>query len=523
MSDDGVVRSSAKVSAVKLLGSLAGLFAVLVIAHRYGSTAETDAYFIGRIIPIIVGTQLARAFSIALVPVFSRIQEQSGLEESRRVTGATITCAAAVLSLGTVLLLCLLGPLLQLQAPGFTPEQRQEAWIIALILLPLIAVLGVGAIIEAFLNVNRVFLPSELGSNLLSVGTLGGALLLDPHLGIIGVPLGTAAGTLAGLLGIGVYAVRRHQLPLLWSFATGREVLVRSFKSVISVLSGVSAGQLVQLFAQGVATTLGDGATSLFNYAMRLATGFPLVVGMAVGKVLMPRLVQKANLQDPEQMRRAVGAYLRGICLVFAPYAALFFLYREVLVRLLFPADLLSATELLILSATLAAYSPGIFVGSVNNILIRTFHSIGHPTVIIRTASVFLVTGVGAIFLLCQWGDMGVAGLALAMTLALTAQMLALSGWLVARIGCFTDAKFMGFLGALGIALLIAMVPATALLLRDPYSAGFLNLAISSIASAVVFLTLFFGLLHLFRVPELRALRNGLGRGRRPKPSSPVS
>lgn len=515
MSDDGIVRSSAKVSAVKLVGSLAGLLAVLVVAHRYGSTAQTDAYFIGRILPVILATQLARAFSIALVPVFGRIQEDAGIAESRRVTGATMTCMAVLLLVGTVVLLALLWPLLQVQAPGFSEAQRQEAWGIALILLPLITLLGVGSIIEAFLNVNRVFLPSELGTNLLSIGTLTGALLLAPYLGIEGIAIGTTAGTAIGFLLVLAYAFRRHGLRPIWCLATGKTVLVRSFKSIASVFSGVSAGQIVILFAQGAATTLGDGATSIFNYAMRLVTGFPLVVGMAVGKVLMPRLVQKANLRDSEQMRGAVATYLRGICLVFAPYAVLFFLYRDVLIRLLFPSDLLSSADLWMLSATLAAYAPAIFLGSVNNILIRTFHSIGHPTVIIRTASIYMVAGLVSIYLFCRWFEFGVAGLALAMTVAFGAQTAALCGWLIGRIGSFLDRKFGDYLIRLTAALALAVLPVVVLLPPNVFTEPFLQVAISSIASALVFLTLFIAVLSLFRLPEIRALRKGFRGGKR--------
>lgn len=522
MSGDGVVRSSAKVSAVKMVGSLAGLLAVLFLAHKYGSTAETDTYFIGRIIPVILATQLARAFSIALVPVFARIQVEGGLDESRRATGSAITFTALILVLGTLLLLFLLWPLLQIQAPGFDEAQQIGAWRISLTLVPLICLLGVGSVMEAFLNVNNIFLPSEFAANLLSVGTLIGAIILSPFLGIEGVALGTTLGASFGLILVGAYAYKRHGLQPNWNVGRGRRIFVDGFKSIVSVLCGVSAGQVVLVFVQGIATTLGEGAASLFNYAMRLVTGFPLVIGMAVGKVLMPRLVRQANLDDPEQMRHAVTAYLRGVCFVFAPYAVLFFAYREVLIRLLFPAQLFDAEELLILSATLAAYAPAIFMGSANNILIRTFHSIGHATVIIRTASIYMITGLLSMHLLCGWLDYGVAGLAMTMSVATGAQMLGLGWWLTRRIGGFVDRSVMSYLVRLGLALVVATGPVAFLLPADIFTASLLNVAISSIASAGVFMVVFLVLLIIFRVPELRHLVSGFNRAVRSKPTSPA-
>ncbi len=512
---DGIVQSSAKVMAVKMLGGLSGFIAILYLARTFGSSSETDAYFIGRFIPFILATQLARALLIGLIPVLSRIQTEDGGEACRRATGSTFTVMAIVLPLLSLVLAAVSWPVLHLQAPGFDRQQYGEALKILLLLLPLVSVLGLLSVLDAYLNVNHIFLPGEIALNMLSVGTLAGVILLSPLFGVVGVAAGSMGGALLGFVLIFLYVMRRHDLRPNVQVSVGFAVLKSSYQAICSVVYGISTGQLLIFFAQAIATTLGSGTASLFNYATRLATGFPLLAGMAIGKVLMPRMVQQADSEGREKMSRTVTMYLRGVCFFFAPYALLFFIFRDVFVRLFFSQSVLSLDDFATLSALLAGYSPAILFASINNILIRSIHSVHASALIFRTATAFLLVGGLAIYTLVIEFDLGVAGLAIAFTLASAAQMLLLAYFLSRRIGSVVNMDFGSFLVRMGLSLIVASVPAAMLLPVDLFSGSLFQIVFSSAFSFFVWISSLAALLYLLRVPEWRRLcRLVLVRGR---------
>ena len=157
-----VVVSSMKVTIIKMSGSLAGFIAILLIARTYGSNDATDAFFIGRLLPIIIAAQIARALSIALVPVFSRIRDDQGEEACLKAARSSISAVACLLLIFTAIFAAFSPIILKLQAPGFDEDQYTSAFTIAMTLLPLYFLLGTNSVLEGFLNLKHAFLPAEL-------------------------------------------------------------------------------------------------------------------------------------------------------------------------------------------------------------------------------------------------------------------------------------------------------------------------------------------------------------------------
>jgi len=506
-----ILKSSFKVTIIKMAGSLAGFIAILLIARRYGSNESTDAFFIGRLLPIIISTQIARALPIALIPVFSKIQKNEGEDACRSVTASTISTVGAALLILTLLFAVCSKWILHLQAPGFAAEQYTSAWQITLTLLPLFWLLGTNAVIEAFLNLKHMFLPAELASASYSFGTMFGIFALAPKLGLVGVAVGTSAGAIIGFVLLWAFAYRQFKLVPSFDFKPGLLALRSSYKALISIFYGVSAGQAATIVAQGFATTLGDGMASIFNYATRIVIGFPFVAGMAIGKVLMPRLSSEANSNEQETLRKSVGTFMRGIFFFFAPYALSFFLLRDVLVELLFSNNM-QVEDLTHLSQALAAYSPAILFGTVNIVLLRTFHSLNSSTVIFRSSTLFLLVNLPAIYLLANVAGFGVAGLAGAYSLATGSQMLGLTIILSSRLGTILDSKFVIFVLKLIFAMVLATIPVWLLLPAQPFLTAPREIIISAIAASTLMMACWISALTLLRVPEMQMLLKTLSK-----------
>ncbi|MEM7673125.1 MAG: lipid II flippase MurJ [Verrucomicrobiota bacterium] len=455
-----------KVTIIKMSGSLAGFIAILLIARTYGSNDVTDAFFIGRLLPIIIATQIARALSIALVPVFSRIRDDQGEEACLKAARSSISAVACLLLIFTAIFAAFSPIILKLQAPGFDEDQYTSAFTIAMTLLPLYFLLGTNSVLEGFLNLKHAFLPAELASAMTSFGTIAGILFLAPYMGLQGVAVGTTSGALLGFSLLFIFAFRRYGLGPSLDLRLGLQTILGGSKALMSIFYGVSTGQAAMIIAQAFATTLGEGKATIFSYAVRLVTGFPFMGGLAIGKVLMPRLSKDANSEDPEVLRSSVHQILRGIVFIFTPYTIAFFLFRDVFVDMLFSRGM-SLENMKDLSDTLAWYSPAILSGAVNIILLRTFHSLDESTIIFRSSTVFLITNLATIYFLSHLGGAGVAGLGGAYGVATSLQMCGLMFLLSKRIGRFIDQRFILFLGKLLVGMGLASIPVLIFLPND--------------------------------------------------------
>ena len=55
-----------------------GVVTIVLIAARFGARTETDAYFIGRLIPVGLWMAFGRAFRLSFIPVYTRTLNNDG-------------------------------------------------------------------------------------------------------------------------------------------------------------------------------------------------------------------------------------------------------------------------------------------------------------------------------------------------------------------------------------------------------------------------------------------------------------
>jgi putative peptidoglycan lipid II flippase len=76
-----------------------GFGTVVLLAVRFGATADADAYFIARMIPVTLVSPLGIAFNLAFVPVYIRTRTNQGKGDAARLASSflNITLLASVM------------------------------------------------------------------------------------------------------------------------------------------------------------------------------------------------------------------------------------------------------------------------------------------------------------------------------------------------------------------------------------------------------------------------------------------
>jgi putative peptidoglycan lipid II flippase len=540
----GPLLNTAIVAGGYLLSRVLGLARDIIISAQFGTLPEYGVYratfsILDLIYIVVAGGALGSAF----IPVFAGFLSEEREEDAWSLASAVLTLAAVGL-IGACLLIGLLAdPIVALTVGrGFGPDQRALAALLLRLMLVQPLLLGIGGLSKATLeSFDRFTLPA-VGANLYNVGIIGGALLA-PWLGIYGLVAGVLAGAalflvvqLPGLRKVGArYTLPNAEQRTLSAEQRPRSALSLQPSALLAVPGLGRVGKLLapRLFGQGVAqinqivlvsfaSTLGAAAVAANAYALTLMLLPHGLVALSLGTVLFPQLARLHAAGDRAGFREATLGATRGVLFLALPAAALLGALAAPIVRGLFERGEFDAASTALTSGALVFYALGLPAYAAAEIVVRSFYAM-HDTrtpVAVGAGAVLLNIGLG--WALLRLG-VGLRGLALAFSVANTAEAIALLALLRGRLGPLGAAfwRAIGAMllasGACGAALLaLRRASLDALPFLDSASgyrwpADFLPLALWLAAAGGLAALAYGGAALLLRLPEVRAM---LGRVR---------
>ena len=496
-----ILRSALTVTSLRGISSFLSLGTMLLLAHRFGGeSTETDALFMGRVLSTMLAIQLARAFSVSLVPVLTRQQIAHGDTHARTCLLHFFVGFGLWLVAFTLLQLALAFPLMRLLGRGFTPLQVFTSSCIHMMNSPLSLVLGLFAITEAYLNTRGRFALTEAAALGMPIGTLAGILVWVPHLGIMGVPIGTITGALVGLLMLMLALRRTGPLQATSDFEcpSCRDLMPH----FLPVIWGGSAGQVSGAIARSLATTLGVGSVSILQYGQQAMSAIPMMAATAIGKVLLPRLSAEAATGQMRELGRTVDLSLRIMLLIFVPYSTIMTIGNDPLASLLFGHGQFGAEAVRRIALVIACFSPSVCCGAATLVLMRTFYALQHSRIILTTASAFLVLHIAFSYALV--GRFGIVGLAAAYSLAFISQAILMGVLLHRKIGSFAGLASAWWLVRCLLAAVLAGIPMLVVEWRAGVVWSHPVSAARYLATVLAYMPLFIALLHVLGIGEVR-------------------
>ncbi len=443
----GLAGSARVVGGATLASRVLGLARDVTLANSF-SAAATDTFFIAFMIPNLFRRLVGEgSLTVSFVPIFTGWLRRSR-EEARQVFNATWTLAACVGLVISVGGFFFAGPLVKLFAPGFALEPGKFELCVTLLRLcfPYILFLTLVAVAMGALNALGHFLAPAVAPVLLNLCLIAAALaagtVFDPPILILGV-----AVLLAGLLqcALQVPVLRAHGLSPRPVIAPGHPAIRRLGAVMAPAVLGASVFQLNILVSRFLSSFEGDGAVSYLYYAGRLIE-FPLgVFVMAIGTASLPTFSRLVKSEDYAGLRRTFSGAL-GMALALAvPSTVGLVLLREPIFATLFAwdRDMFGEAAIAGCAEALLYYALGLVPITISRIYVNLCMSHENTRTPARAAIVSLVVNILAslaligplpqgplpdAFVALQRGwvlaDMGIAGLALATSIAALANAL---------------------------------------------------------------------------------------------------
>jgi putative peptidoglycan lipid II flippase len=197
-------------------------------------------------------------------------------------------------------------------------------------------------------------------------------------------------------------------------------------------LLGLAAGQLNFIVSTVLASNLGVGAVTAYNYAFQLSQIPVGVLGVSVAIALFPTFSRDAALGRIAEIRRQLSTSLRILIFLAAPLTAVMIVLARPIAAVFFQYGLFSDAAADRTAGALVFFSIGLTGHIVVHVLTRAFYAMQETRVPVLWAILAVAINVPLMVILS--GPMGIEGLALALSISATLEVVGLAWALRRRI-----------------------------------------------------------------------------------------
>ena len=421
--------NTAIVGGAFVLSRVLGLVREAVIAGRFGTSRQYDAYVLAFGVPdtlflLIIGGAVGSAF----IPVFTGLMSKGKHKEAWNLATTLINISVVLISLGGILMAFAAPALVSwVIAPGIK-DPVEQATVVELTRILLLSplFLGLGGWAMGILNARQHFVLPALAPVMYNLAIIAGAIFLAPYLGVYGLAWGVVVGAMLhfglqvpGLVRTGMrYSPFRIKLRDSGVAQVGRLLLPR--------VVGQAAFQTNIIAMRAIASFLSVGRVSAFNYAYVLMMLPHGVFAMSLATTTFPTMAAQYAEGNLEALRSTLSRAIRVLLFLVIPSAVGMFALRNEIVATLFQFGAFTSTSTELVASALTYFAFGLIAYAVVEVITRAYYAL-HDTATPVTISVATVLlNLGFSILLTRGFGWSHEGLALSLAVTTTIEMVLL-------------------------------------------------------------------------------------------------
>jgi len=430
-----------------LISRFLGIFRDRILAGQFGAGDTLDIYYAAFRVPdLIFNLLILGALSAGFIPIFTSLIN-GPLQKVRSLFGDRYKEAweltSNVLNILTVglIILCGLGvifapQIMKLITPGFNQEKMALTINLSRIMFLSPIFLGISSVCGGVLQSFKRFFVYSLSPIFYNIGIIIGALFLAPSWGIYGLAWGVCLGALAHLL-IQLPALIQLGFKYKLSFNFRSEKVMKIWLMMVPRTMSLAISQLNLLVITIIASTLASGSLAVFNLANNLQS-FPVgIFGISFAIAAFPAM--SAAAFDKKILVKDLSLTVRQILFFIIPATVILLALRAQIIRVILGTGQFDWQDTVLTIDTLGFFCLSLFAQALIPLLVRVFYA----RLTAKTPFIIgLIAALANIFLSIWLSDrLGVAGLALAFSLASVMNLILLWLWLNLEIGWLDEIK----------------------------------------------------------------------------------
>lgn len=390
------------------LVQLAGVGKELVVAWRFGTGDELEAFLIAAIIPTFLTNIITGSFYSALLPTYIHVREEDGFKTAQRLLSGAIFCSLGVLAVLSLVVVATAPMYLPLIAKGFSPEKLKLCIHLLWALVPVMILRGIAVISGGVVNAGERFALVALAPILTPVISV--CLIMGRYVGIYSLALGWICGILAQILllililkkqGISLY-------PKWYGFEPHMRQVAREYTSAIAGSVLMSCTNIVD---QAMAAMLSPGSVASLNYGNKVIA-FPIgLLTTALSTAIIPYFSKMVSCSDWSAIRHTFWRYMGIIFMVSLPFTVILCIFTEPIVRFIFQRGAFTVEDTRIVANIQSFYALQIptYMGGI--LVVRLISALYSNKILLWASLISIGMNIVFNYLLIKF--MGVSGIAL--------------------------------------------------------------------------------------------------------------
>ncbi|MBL9100294.1 MAG: murein biosynthesis integral membrane protein MurJ [Myxococcales bacterium] len=437
---DGTLQSSGLLSVGVAVSRVLGLVRMSLFSRLMGAGALADTYTVAFRIPNLLRDLLAEgALSSAFVPTFTATLVQDGKPAAHRL--ADLALAGLLLLTGGLTLLGVVfaEPIVRLITADWTAAKIADTAALTRIMMPLLALVSVGAVWTGMLSAQRRYMPLAYAPAMFNVVSIvaGVGLWLagfDGKPAIVAWSVATLAAGVAQtvilLPSLWTLGYRpRLALAGLWRHPGVRRIVALMLPAVV----GVAAVQLNVFVNTRFAASLGDGPVAQIEYAFRIFF-LPIgIFGVALATVTTTKVSEEAAKGDRGGLVDRTREGISAVWLLTSASTVGLYVLAEPIVGLLYEGGEFRREQTVAVAAILRMYALALVPYSLVKIVAPAFYTIDRTRLPLVASLAAIAVNIA--FNALTYRQLGAPGLALGTTLGSVVNILLLRRLFAREIG----------------------------------------------------------------------------------------
>jgi len=386
----------------------------LVVAGYFGTSTVVDAFLIAFLLPNFAINVLVGSFNAAMMPTYIRVKRQAGIKAAGRLFSSVMLLGLLFLLAATLALSALAPALLPVLGSGFSDQSLAQTESLFRLLVPVLAITGVGRLYAMAMNAGEQFIVAALAPAVTPICAILALILFVDKWGINALAVGTVVGALLEMLTL-AWAAKQRNVPLLpkWFGVTDElRIVIQQYTPMVAGAFLMSSAVLVD---QAMAAMLSPGSVATLGYANKVTAMILGVGSMALGTAVLPHFSRMVADGDWSGLRHAFSTYARLISIICIPTAAILFMFSTPMIDVLFERGAFSAEDTAKVGQAQSFYVLQIPFYVLGILGVRLLSALSKNKVLMKISFVNLIVNIVGNYVLMQFW--GVAGIALSTTL----------------------------------------------------------------------------------------------------------
>jgi len=342
-----------------LISSASGFIREILIAAKFGSTWQTDAYFVAITGVHIVNLLVASSLRTILIPILTEVEVAKGKNRKIVETNNFVNFGVLV-SLVLIVFGVLAAPILtKVLATGFEGEQFDLAVLFLRIGMASLIFKTIVGIFRGYLQSEERFFESGLSDASVNILVIFFLVTMSARFGIIGLAVFNAASEISQLL-IQIPGLIKTGYFYKFYLNIKSKHLSKFLVLVPPILISTAIYDVQKIIDKTIASNLVEGSISALNYAEKIERTIVSVFVTALVVVLFPTLSKKASDDNYDEIKRVSSSGLNSILLITLPASLGLMVFASPIVELVYQRGQFDVRAVEMTSAALVFYALGI-------------------------------------------------------------------------------------------------------------------------------------------------------------------